>query len=111
LPLPRVPRNTMHLPSTMIGEVEVENWGTALVSFRHTTLPVSASRQERTPLTPRVQTLPSATAGVLRGPGCPSAARLVTPGCAAYLSFHSSLPSPAARQRVTSSLSSCRVKT
>src|SRR5262249_47690960 len=67
----RVPTKTTHLPSAMRGDDDVKNCGLALVSLRQTILPVSASRQETMPPTPRVQTLPSPTAGVLRGPGCP----------------------------------------
>jgi hypothetical protein len=58
----------MHLPSAMIGEEEVANFG-SLVSLCHSSLPVAASRQVITPWTPSVQTLPSPAAGVLRGPG------------------------------------------
>src|SRR5262249_24983214 len=52
-PLPPPPRWAMHFPSTISGDDAVECAGTALlVSFRQTTLPSPASRQERTPLTP-----------------------------------------------------------
>src|SRR6266849_1475947 len=98
----------MHFPSTMIGEDDVKKSGQALESFRHTTLPVAASRQERTPPTPSVQTLPSATAGELRGPACPPAGPVTA--TAAYLSFHSTSPLVASRHEATSS-SPCRVKT
>src|SRR5262249_22727066 len=84
-PLPRPPRKAMHFPSTMIGETAVKNGGWALESFLHTTLPLAASRQERTPPTPKVQTFPSATAGVLRGPGCPPPGPVTF--SAGYLSF------------------------
>src|SRR5438105_5367181 len=98
----------MHFPSTMIGEDAVKNGGHSLLSLRHTTLPLAASRQERTPRTPSVQTLPSATAGVLRGPGCWPRGSVAA--WAAYLSCHTTLPLPASRQEITSS-SPCRVKT
>src|SRR6516162_9100956 len=100
----------MHLPSAMIGEADVKNLGQDLVSLRQTTLPLAASRQETTPPTPRVQTFPSATVGVLRGPGCPPATLRAAPvtGSALYLSCQTSLPSAALRHSVTSS-SPCRV--
>src|SRR5437588_162121 len=98
----------MHFPSTMSGDEEVKNAGQAFVSFRQSTLPVAASRQERTPPTPNVQTFPSATVGELRGPGCPPPGPLTA--CAAYLSSHTGLPLAASRQAVTSSLS-LRAKT
>src|SRR5437867_1616857 len=102
----------MHFPSTMIGDVPVKNWGQAIESFRHTTLPSAAFRQESTPPTPRVHNLPPATAGELRGPGCPPPTKAAAPvtATAAYLSFQSSLPLFASRHSVTSS-SPCRVKT
>src|SRR3954469_14876706 len=102
----------MHFPSTMIGDIPVKNWGQTIESFRHATLPVAASRQESTPPTPSVQILPPATAGELRGPGCPPPTEAAAPvtGTAAYLSFHNSLPLFASRHRVTSS-SPCRAKT
>src|SRR5437660_10242232 len=90
----------MHCLSTMIGEHRVKKVGQALESFRHTTLPVAASRQERTPPTPSVQTLPSASAGELRAPGCPPAGPVTA--TAAYLSFHRSVPLAAPRHDVTS---------
>ena len=40
------------------------------MSLRHTILPVLMSTQETMPLAPKVQILPSATAGVARVPGC-----------------------------------------
>src|SRR5215207_1362414 len=89
------------MPSTIIVDDEVKNFGQALLSLRQTTLPLLASRQERTPRTPSVQTLPPATAGVLRGPGCFAAGPAA--GCVAYMSFHTSLPLVASRQRMTSS--------
>src|SRR5262249_40638088 len=107
-PLLVPPRQAMHLPSTTIGDAEVKNRGQALVSLRHTTLPLAASRHERTPPTPNVQTLPSATAGVLRGPGCPRPAPVTS--TAEYLSCHRIFPLPASTQAVTSS-SPWRVKT
>ena len=62
----------MHKPSAMTGDIAVKNWGTLFDKFslRHITLPVPASRHERTPPTPSVTTFPSATAGELLGPGC-----------------------------------------
>jgi len=109
-PFPCPPRCAMAMPSTMRGDIEVKNRGTVLgnSSLRHRTLPPAASRQERTPPTPSVTTFPSATAGELRGPGCREAGPVTA--CAATLSFHSSFPSAALRQSVTSS-SPCRVKT
>src|SRR5437870_4336340 len=98
----------MHFPSTMSGDDAVKNAGWDSVSFRHATLPVAASRQETAPQTPSVQILPSATAGVLRGPGCALAEAPVT-AFAVCLSFHSTVPLPASRHETTSSLP-CRVK-
>src|SRR5262245_20573447 len=84
----------------MIGEQEVWNRGKDLVSTRQTFSPVSALRHESVPLTPKVTTLPSATAGEARGPGKPpSGPPLKSTGC---VSFQSSLPVSAFRQRVTS---------
>src|SRR5262249_35005059 len=78
--------------------------GRPLDSFRHTTLLVAASRQERTPPMPYVQILPSATAGELRGPPwlphIPRAAP--TPRSPSYLSCHPTLPVAASTQVVTS---------
>src|SRR5579884_3803042 len=84
----------------------------APVSLRHSTLPLSASRQERTPATPKVQTLPSATAGAARGPTAdPPVPPAMPVTCrVAYDSFHTSLPLAASRQRITSLLP-CPVKT
>src|SRR5262245_15611537 len=96
----------MHLPSAMSGEDEVKNFGFDFVSLRQTTLPLAASRQETVPPTPRVQTLPSPTAGLLRGPLNPCAPRPAAGPLisgAAYLSFQSSLPLAASRQVMTSS--------
>src|SRR5579871_4142543 len=95
----------MHRPSVMIGELDVWNRGREpLKSFlRHNTLPEPASRQESVPCTPSVTTLPSATAGELRGPTKPRSGPL-TPA-ASYLSCQSSLPVPASRQRRISLLS------
>src|SRR5947208_9038 len=60
------------------------------------------------PRTPSSTTLPSATAGELRGPEKDRAARSAP--AVSYLSIQSSLPLPASRQRMTS-LSSWREKT
>ncbi len=108
-PLPGPPSCAMQRPSTMKGELETKNLGQAVKSsFRQTILPVAASRQESVPRTPRVMTLPSATAGELRGPGYwpdgPSGPR------ASYLSCQISLPVVASTQRMTS-FSCSRVKT
>src|SRR5258708_3275974 len=83
-PSPSPPRSAMTFPSVMMGEDEVKNRGQALVFFRHTSLPVAASRHESMPRTPNVTILPSATTGVLRGPGWEAAARVAA--SAAYLS-------------------------
>ena len=65
------------LPTPGLGDLEIEVLGELAVkkrgqaensSFRQRSLPEAASRQERVPRTPRVTTLPSATAGELRGP-------------------------------------------
>src|SRR5436190_19583418 len=77
-------------------------------SLRQSRFPLVASKQERTPATPSVQTFPSTTAGELRGPEWAGAAPPVTT-CAAYLSCQRTLPLVASRQVVTSS-PSCRVK-
>src|SRR5208282_1088244 len=70
-PLVSAPRCATHRPLTMIGDIAVKNLGRPGKSFlRQITLPVAASRQDRSPLTPSVTTLPSPTAGELRGPGC-----------------------------------------
>src|SRR5687767_2868866 len=99
----------MTRPSTIIGELDGKKFGHALKSsFRQRDLPVLASRQEIMPRTPMVTTLPPATAGELRGPEKPWAGPLAP--SESYFSDHSSLPSAALRQRVTS-LSSWREKT
>src|SRR5437660_10206797 len=100
----------MHCPSTMIGEHRGKKHGQALESFRHTSLPVAASRQERTPPTPNVQIFPSATAGELRGPGPSHAIVAPVTARAAYLSCHKIFPVAASRHDVTSS-PPCLVKT
>src|SRR5205823_5137761 len=90
----------------MMGELAAENRGKAPLksSLRHTTLPVAASRQDRVPRAPRVTTLPSATAGELRGPANspPRPAAIPVTPAASYFSCHSSLPVAVSRQRVTS---------
>src|SRR5262249_58456312 len=90
--------------STISGEDRVKNVGQDWVSFRHTTLPLAASRQETTPLAPKVQILPSATAGELRvpGPSAPMPTAAPVTGRAWYLSCHKVLPLAASRQVVTS---------
>src|SRR5262249_25430867 len=93
----------MHFPSRMSGEDDVKNVGKVLVSLRPTPFPVAASRQETVPRTPRVQTLPSATAGVLRGPRCGPPAGLSGGAVAAYFSCQAILPLAASRQVMTSS--------
>src|SRR5205823_14806865 len=97
------PRQAMQLPSTMIGDDRVKKVGQAFVSFRHTSLPVAASRQERTPATPNVQIFPAATAGELRGPAPSHAIVAPVTARAAYLSCHRSFPVVASRDDVTSS--------
>src|SRR5437667_12190662 len=77
-------------------------------SLRHSFLPVAASRQESTPRTPSVITLPFATVGELRGPEKPEAGP-VAPSVS-YFSCQSSLPVAASRQRVTSA-PACRANT
>src|SRR5262245_61933181 len=92
----------MASPSTTMGELEVKNFGTPLTSsFRHSFLPLAASRQDRMPLAPRVITLPSATVGEDRGPGKPFPEIPVAPR-AVYSSFQTSSPFSAFRQRMTS---------
>src|SRR3989442_6295919 len=99
----------MTSPSTIIGELAGKKLGHALKSsLRQRLLPVAASRHEIIPRTPTVTTLPLATAGELRGPEKPWAGPLAP--SESYFSNHSSLPSAALRQRVTS-LPSCREKT
>src|SRR5262245_17432603 len=99
----------MTRPSTIIGELDGKKFGHALKSsLRHTFWPLAASRHESIPRTPSVTTLPLATAGELRGPEKLCAGPLAPSD--SYLSCHSSLPSAALRQRVTS-LSSWREKT
>jgi hypothetical protein len=92
------------------GELEVKKRGTEPLksSLRHNSLPPAASKQDTVPCTPSVTTLPSATAGELRGPGKLPAGPLA--GSASYLSCQSSFPVPASRQRRIS-LSPSRVKT
>ena len=108
-PLPP-PTWAMAILSTMIGELAAKNCGTVFGngSFRHTTLPSAAFRHETTPPTPTVTTLPSATAGDPRGPGCRDAAPVTA--WAGFLSVQRTLPSAAERHWVTSS-SPCREKT
>ena len=62
----------MQRPPVTMGEEAVKNLGQApeKSSLRQSILPFAASTQERTPPTPIVTTLPSATAGELRGPLC-----------------------------------------
>src|SRR5947208_10139118 len=80
-----------------------------LKSFlRQTTLPLAASRQERTLRTPRVTIFPSATVGEALGPENPEAGPVAP--IASYLSCHNSFPVPASRQRVISP-PSCRANT
>ena len=109
-PLPGPPRCAMAMPSTMIGDMAVKNLGATPgnSSLRQNTLPVAASRQERTPSTPSVTTFPSATAGELLGPGCRAAGPVTA--CAAYLFCHSLLSGGGVEAVVTSS-SPCRAKT
>jgi len=54
-----------------VEKVPVKNVGTVLVglSLTHIGLPVAASVQDRIPVAPKVTIFPSATAGVLLGPG------------------------------------------
>ena len=63
--------------------------------FCQSCLPLAASKQERMPMAPRVTTLPSATAGELRGPR--NEASIPWKPGDAYFSFHTSLPSAALR--------------
>src|SRR5215469_13673648 len=110
-PLRSPPTCTMQRPAVMIGEQEGEKRGKepSKPFLRHNIFPLAASRQERVPCTPRVMTLPSATAGELRGPvNC--RAGPVTPLGSSYLSCQSSFPPAASRQR-SISLPSCREKT
>src|SRR5437763_1618286 len=91
----------MQRPSATSGEEAVKNLGQPLISsLRQSTLPSAASRQERTPRMPSVTTFPLATVGEARGPENPEAGP-VAPR-ASYLSFQSSLPDEASRQRVIS---------
>src|SRR5262245_50734079 len=91
----------MQRPSIRSGEHEVENRGALpVLSFRHTTAPFSASRQESTPCTPSATTLPPATAGDDRAAGKPAAGPRAV--WVAYSFFHISLPVAASRQRMTS---------
>src|SRR3978361_891842 len=64
--------------------------GRPLLALSHMTLPVAASRQERTPAMPYVQTFPSATAGELRGPPWLPHMPMAAPRTASamYLSSH-----------------------
>src|SRR5262249_49572485 len=104
-----LPNCTMQSPSTTIGDIAVWKRGQEpeKSSLRHNIFPLSASRQETVPQTPRVRILPSANEGELRGPPCWESGPF-TAG-AAYLSFQISFPVAASKQRVTSSPSS-RVK-
>ena len=107
-PVFSLPTWTTTRPSATSGELDVWNVGNAPVSIRQSFSPLSAFRHESVPLTPKVTTLPSATVGEARGPGY-----MVSPlplNSASYLSFHTSLPVAASRQRVTSAPPS-RLKT
>src|SRR5262245_51742123 len=101
-PLPWPPSWATQTPSATMGDDETKKRGREPLksSLRQSTVPLEASRQDSTPRTPSVTTLPSETAGELRGPEKRSA------GPAApresYLSFQISLPVAASRQRVIS---------
>src|ERR1044071_9801948 len=101
--LPPPPSCARQRPSVMIGDEAVKNRGQTpeKSSFRQSTLPVAASRQESVPRAPSVTTLPPATAGELRGPAWPEAGPVAPP--VVYLSVQSSLPLAASRQRRISS--------
>src|SRR5437867_3240222 len=91
----------MQRPSATSGEEAAKNRGQPLISsLRQSTLPLAASRQESAPRMPSVMTLPSVTVGEALGPEKPEAGP-VAPR-ASYLSFQSSLPEEASRQRVIS---------
>src|SRR5277367_5763432 len=99
VPLESPPRCATHRPLTMIGDMEVKNLGQPGKSFlRQITLPVAASRQDKSPRTPRVITLPSPTVGELRGPGWASPG--TSPALAEYLSIQICLPVAASRHCV-----------
>src|SRR5258708_39580287 len=97
-PLPPPPRCAMARPSTMMGEKEVKKRGTTLgnSSLRHRSLPSAAFKQDRTPPTPSVTTLPSATAGEHLSP--PRAAGPPRPHPPPYLSPPSAFPPPRGRR-------------
>src|SRR4051794_5682941 len=88
----------MQSPFAIRGEDEVKKFGQPrMSSLRQSFLPLVASRQEITPRTPTVTTLPSATVGELLGPE-----KLAAGPCAPWLSYfscQSSLPVPASRHR------------
>src|SRR5258708_3425748 len=96
---PPPPSSATHNPSDTSGDDEVKNRGTApgKSSLRQSTFPDSASTHERTPPTPSVTTLPSATVGEHRGPEKLEAGPLAPR--ASYFSCQSSLPVAASRQR------------
>src|SRR5688572_1539460 len=95
------------VPST-IGEVDVPySCGAAGAVLRHNNLPVARSCAEKMPLTPWVNTRPSAIAGVDFGPGpWPVAAEFMVYG-ASTPSCHSCLPE-ARSNAVTTSRLACR---
>src|ERR1019366_7946033 len=104
-PLDSLPSCAMQSPPVMIGDEAVKNLGQApeKSSLRQSSLPFEASTQETTPPTPSVTTLPSATAGELRGPLC--CAGGPDTSWAEYFSCQSSFPVAASRQRMASSAS------
>src|SRR5262245_2420160 len=98
----------MQRPSTIKGEEEAKNGGQDRKSYLlNNFLPVAASKHESCRRARCVTTLPSATAGELRGPKKRPGS---VEGSAAYVSCQISFPVAASRHRMPSPFSS-RAKT
>src|ERR1700733_9230601 len=95
-PLVLEPSCAMQRPLMTRGDMAVKKLGQPrMSSLRQTNLPSAASRHDNVPRTPRVMTLPSATVGELRGPGCFPAGPVA--GKLSYLLLQMALPVAASR--------------
>src|SRR5512140_1084585 len=104
-PFSSPPSCAMHRPSATKGDEDVKNRGLEPEKsvLRQSSLPLPASKQESVPRAPYVITLPSATVGELRGPGCRPMGSLAAAD--SYFSRQTSLPVAASRQTSSSSAS------
>src|SRR5438128_821171 len=94
----------MHRPSVTSGDAGPPYGGAFVDCLRHSRFPVAASKQDNTPLTPLVNTRPSITVGVERGPLLRSPSPSQKRYGAAYGSdFQISLPAARSRHSTDSS--------